>query len=215
MTTPDHEPEQVADEAVAAEAVETTEAAETTEAVAEAEAAETPDVVEADAAAADVEAETTEADAVAEFDAAVEADGDEEVAPAPVALPNRLIQTVGRRKEAIVRVRLVPGTGKFTLNGKTLEEYFPNKVHQQLIKEPLVTVERTEMFDVIATLVGGGISGQAGALRLGIARALIVFEIDDRPALKKAGFLTRDPRAKERKKYGLKKARKAPQYSKR
>ncbi|MEV6608273.1 30S ribosomal protein S9 [Kutzneria sp. NPDC051319] len=217
MTTPDHEPEQAADEAVAAEAVETTEAAETTEAVAEAEAAETPDVVEADAAAADVEAETTEADAVAEFDAAVEADGDEEAAPAPapVALPNRLIQTVGRRKEAIVRVRLVPGTGKFTLNGKTLEEYFPNKVHQQLIKEPLVTVERTEMFDVIATLVGGGISGQAGALRLGIARALIVFEIDDRPALKKAGFLTRDPRAKERKKYGLKKARKAPQYSKR
>ncbi|MFC0439317.1 30S ribosomal protein S9 [Kutzneria buriramensis] len=182
MTTPDHEPEQLADEAVAAEAVE-----------------------------------TTEADAVAEFDAAVESDTEAEAAPAPapVALPNRLIQTVGRRKEAIVRVRLVPGSGKFTLNGKSLEQYFPNKVHQQLIKEPLVTVERTEMFDVIGNLVGGGISGQAGALRLAIARALIEFESEDRPALKKAGFLTRDPRAKERKKYGLKKARKAPQYSKR
>jgi small subunit ribosomal protein S9 len=204
VTTPDHEPEQLADEAVAAEATEAVDAVETPE-------AETP---EADAAEA---VETTEADAVAEFDAAAEADADEEAAPAPapVALPNRLIQTVGRRKEAIVRVRLVPGTGKFTLNGKTLEEYFPNKVHQQLIKEPLVTVERVEMFDVIGTLVGGGISGQAGALRLGIARALIEFEINDRPALKKAGFLTRDPRAKERKKYGLKKARKAPQYSKR
>jgi small subunit ribosomal protein S9 len=198
VTTPDHEPEQLADEAVAAEtaeAVEVDAAAETTEA----------------------DAEATEAEAVAEFDAAVEADDEAEAepAPAPVALPNRLIQTVGRRKEAIVRVRLVPGTGKFTLNGKTLEQYFPNKVHQQLIKEPLVTVERVEMFDVIGTLVGGGISGQAGALRLGIARALIEFEADDRPALKKAGFLTRDPRAKERKKYGLKKARKAPQYSKR
>ncbi|HEY0496827.1 MAG TPA: 30S ribosomal protein S9 [Kutzneria sp.] len=210
MTTPDHEPEQLADEAVAAEATEAVDAVETPEADA-AEAVETP---EADAAEA---VETTETDAVAEFDAAVEADADEEAAPAPapVALPNRLIQTVGRRKQAIVRVRLVPGTGKFTLNGKTLEQYFPNKVHQQLIKEPLVTVERVEMFDVIGTLVGGGISGQAGALRLGIARALIEFEIDDRPALKKAGFLTRDPRAKERKKYGLKKARKAPQYSKR
>jgi small subunit ribosomal protein S9 len=200
VTTPDHEPE-LANEAVAAEA------AETTEAVAE--------VAPTEAETAEVE--TAEADAVAEFDAAVEADADTEAepVPAPVALPNRLIQTVGRRKEAIVRVRLVPGSGKFTLNGKTLEQYFPNKVHQQLIKEPLVTVERTEMFDVIGTLVGGGISGQAGALRLGIARALIEFEINDRPALKKAGFLTRDPRAKERKKYGLKKARKAPQYSKR
>jgi len=209
VTTPDHEPEQLADEAVAAEATETVEAVDAVE-TPEADAAE---VVETETA----EAEPTEADAVAEFDAAAEADADEEAAPAPapVALPNRLIQTVGRRKEAIVRVRLVAGNGKFTLNGKSLEEYFPNKVHQQLIKEPLVTVERTEMFDIIATLVGGGISGQAGALRLGIARALIEFEIDDRPALKKAGFLTRDPRAKERKKYGLKKARKAPQYSKR
>ena len=126
--------------------------------------------------------------------------------PAPV---------VGRRKEAVVRVRLVPGTGEFKLNGRTLENYFPNKVHQQLIKEPFVTLEKVDQYDVIASLVGGGITGQAGALRLGIARALINIEPDDRPALKKAGFLTRDPRVKERKKYGLKKARKAPQYSKR
>jgi small subunit ribosomal protein S9 len=124
-------------------------------------------------------------------------------------------QTVGRRKQAIVRVRLMPGTGQFKLNGRSLEQYFPNKVHQQLIKDPLVTVEKPESFDVFATLRGGGITGQAGALRLAIARALIEVEPDDRPSLKKAGFLTRDPRVKERKKYGLKKARKAPQYSKR
>ncbi len=127
----------------------------------------------------------------------------------------RPIQTVGRRKEAVVRVRLVPGTGKFDLNGRSLEAYFPNKVHQQLIKAPLVTVDRVESFDIFALLHGGGPSGQAGALRLGIARALILASPDDRPPLKKAGFLTRDPRATERKKYGLKKARKAPQYSKR
>jgi small subunit ribosomal protein S9 len=122
---------------------------------------------------------------------------------------------VGRRKQAIVRARLVPGTGQFTLNGRTLENYFPNKVHQQLIKEPFVTLEKVDQYDVLASLSGGGITGQAGALRLAISRALIGLEPDDRPALKKAGFLTRDPRAKERKKYGLKKARKAPQYSKR
>ena len=127
----------------------------------------------------------------------------------------RPVQTVGRRKEAIVRVRLVPGSGQFRLNGRSLEEYFPNKVHQQLIREPLVTLEKAEQYDVIGILRGGGVSGQAGALRLAIARALIEVEADDRPALKKAGFLTRDPRVKERKKYGLKKARKAPQYSKR
>ncbi len=127
----------------------------------------------------------------------------------------RPVQTVGRRKEAIVRVRLMPGTGQFTLNGRSIENYFPNKVHQQLIREPFVTLDRTDQYDVIALLHGGGVSGQAGALRLGIARALIEVETADRPALKRAGFLTRDPRAKERKKYGLKKARKAPQYSKR
>jgi small subunit ribosomal protein S9 len=128
--------------------------------------------------------------------------------PAPVPV-------VGRRKEAVVRVRLVPGTGVFTLNGRSLESYFPNKVHQQLIKEPLVTLERDGQYDVIASLAGGGVTGQAGALQLAIARALLGLSADDRPALKKAGFLTRDARVKERKKYGLKKARKAPQYSKR
>jgi small subunit ribosomal protein S9 len=132
-----------------------------------------------------------------------------------VTAPADLVQTVGRRKEAIVRVRLVPGTGQYRLNGRTLESYFPNKVHQQLINEPFVTLEKAEQYDVFARLHGGGISGQAGALRLAIARALIEVEIEDRPALKKAGFLTRDARIKERKKYGLKKARKAPQYSKR
>ncbi len=125
------------------------------------------------------------------------------------------VPVVGRRKEAIVRVRLVPGSGNFKLNGRTMEDYFPNKVHQQLIREPFVTLDKNDQYDVIATLSGGGITGQAGALRLAIARALIGIEADDRPALKKAGFLTRDSRIKERKKYGLKKARKAPQYSKR
>ncbi|MGI8665529.1 MAG: 30S ribosomal protein S9 [Jatrophihabitans sp.] len=125
------------------------------------------------------------------------------------------VPVVGRRKEAVVRVRLIPGTGVFKLNGRTMDDYFPNKVHQQLIREPFVTLDKDGQYDVIASLVGGGITGQAGALRLGIARALINIEADDRPALKKAGFLTRDSRIKERKKYGLKKARKAPQYSKR
>ena len=157
-------------------------------------------------------------EAAVEADADVAEDYEAEVGTAaeiPAVLTDRPVQTVGRRKEAVVRVRLLPGTGQFTLNGRTLEEYFPNKVHQQLIREPLVTLEKNEQYDVIALLKGGGITGQAGALQLGIARALIEIEIDDRPALKKAGFLTRDPRVKERKKYGLKKARKAPQYSKR
>jgi small subunit ribosomal protein S9 len=126
-----------------------------------------------------------------------------------------LVRATGRRKEAVVRVRLVPGTGTWKLNGRTLEDYFPSKVHQQLVSEPFKTLEKSDQWDVLATLHGGGVSGQAGALRLGIARALIEAEADDRPALKKAGFLTRDARVKERKKYGLKKARKAPQYSKR
>jgi small subunit ribosomal protein S9 len=128
---------------------------------------------------------------------------------------SHLAQTVGRRKEAIVRVRVVAGTGTFTLNGRALESYFPNKVHQQLVREPLVITEKAESFDIIASLRGGGITGQAGALRLAVARALIEVNPDDRPALKKAGFLTRDARVTESKKYGLKKARKAPQYSKR
>jgi small subunit ribosomal protein S9 len=129
--------------------------------------------------------------------------------------PAGLVRATGRRKEAIVRVRLVPGSGTWKLNGRTLEDYFPNKVHQQLVNEPFKTIEKTEQYDVLATLRGGGVSGQAGALRLGISRALIELDGEDRPALKKAGFLTRDARVKERKKYGLKKARKAPQYSKR
>jgi small subunit ribosomal protein S9 len=129
--------------------------------------------------------------------------------------PAGLVRATGRRKEAIVRVRLVPGTGNWKLNNRTLDDYFPNKVHQQLVSEPFKTIEKDEQYDVFASLRGGGVSGQAGALRLGIARALIEIEADDRPALKKAGFLTRDARVKERKKYGLKKARKAPQYSKR
>jgi small subunit ribosomal protein S9 len=127
----------------------------------------------------------------------------------------RPIQTVGRRKEAIVRVRILPGTGQFALNKRTIENYFPSKVHQQLVREPLVISERLESLDIFANLRGGGITGQAGALRLAIARALIELDPDLRPALKKAGFLTRDARATESKKYGLKKARKAPQYSKR
>jgi small subunit ribosomal protein S9 len=148
----------------------------------------------------------------------------EVVAPAPPPAPRpprslprteRPIQTVGRRKEAIVRVRLVPGTGAFTLNGRTLEQYFPSRVHQQLVREPLGVVDRAGTLDVIANLRGGGVTGQAGALRLAIARALCELDGDDRPALKKVGFLTRDARVKESKKYGLKKARKAPQYSKR
>jgi small subunit ribosomal protein S9 len=164
-----------------------------------------------------------ENDAVDEATQVVDPNGESEVeADVPVApvavpapLPERPIQTVGRRKEAVVRVRLLPGTGEFRLNGKSLEQYFPNKLHQQLIREPLVTVEKTERFDIFANLQGGGTSGQAGALRLAIARALVEADSEDRPPLKKAGFLTRDPRVIERKKYGLKKARKAPQYSKR
>jgi small subunit ribosomal protein S9 len=121
----------------------------------------------------------------------------------------------GRRKEAVARVRLVPGTGQFKVNGRTLESYFPNKVHQQLVKSPLAALDGVEQFDIVARITGGGISGQAGALRLGIARALILIDPENRPTLKKAGYLTRDARVIERKKYGLKKARKAPQYSKR
>jgi small subunit ribosomal protein S9 len=121
----------------------------------------------------------------------------------------------GRRKEAIARVRIVPGSGQWRINDRTLAEFFPNKVHQQLISEPFVNLGAENQFDVVARISGGGITGQAGALRLGIARALILVDPDNRPALKRAGFLTRDARVKERKKYGLKKARKAPQYSKR
>ncbi|HVE24787.1 MAG TPA: 30S ribosomal protein S9 [Sporichthya sp.] len=122
----------------------------------------------------------------------------------------------GRRKEAVARVRIVPGTGKWKINGRELENYFPNKVHQQIVKEPLVSLGLQDSYDVFARIHGGGVSGQAGALRLGVARSLNEADAEhNRPTLKKAGFLTRDARATERKKYGLKKARKAPQYSKR
>ncbi|WP_329186200.1 30S ribosomal protein S9 [Actinacidiphila glaucinigra] len=122
----------------------------------------------------------------------------------------------GRRKESIARVRIIPGSGKWTINGRTLEEYFPNKVHQQEVNEPFKVLELDGRYDVIARINGGGISGQAGALRLGVARALNEADVDNnRGPLKKAGFLTRDAREIERKKAGLKKARKAPQYSKR
>ena len=122
----------------------------------------------------------------------------------------------GRRKQAIARVRIVPGTGEWQINGRTLEAYFPNKVHQQIVGEPFTVLDLTGAYDVLVRVHGGGPSGQAGAVRLGVARALNgVDEELNRPALKKAGFLTRDPRVPERKKAGLKKARKAPQYSKR
>jgi small subunit ribosomal protein S9 len=122
----------------------------------------------------------------------------------------------GRRKQAIARVRLLPGSGVWKINGRTLDGYFPNKVHQQLVNEPFRVTELEGRFDVIARIQGGGITGQAGALRLGVARCLNEIDAEtNRPSLKKAGFLTRDARVKERKKAGLKKARKAPQYSKR
>ncbi len=123
---------------------------------------------------------------------------------------------VGRRKQAIARVRLVPGSGTITVNGRTFEDYFPNKLHQQLVKDPFTVLNLTDAYDVIARISGGGPSGQAGALRLGIARSLNLIDVENnRATLKKAGFLSRDARVKERKKAGLKKARKAPQYSKR
>jgi small subunit ribosomal protein S9 len=122
----------------------------------------------------------------------------------------------GRRKQAVARVRLVPGTGQWTINGRDLANYFPNKVHQQSVNDPFTLLELEGRFDVIARIGGGGPSGQAGALRLGIARALNEIDIEaNRASLKKAGFLSRDARVKERKKAGLKKARKAPQFSKR
>ena len=123
---------------------------------------------------------------------------------------------VGRRKTSVARVRLYPGTGSITVNGKTSEDYFGGRgLNQILLQSPLRATQTTERFDVVATVVGGGISGQVGAVRHGIARALLRFDEELRPTLKSAGMLTRDPRMKERKKVGLKRARKAPQYTKR
>ena len=121
----------------------------------------------------------------------------------------------GRRKKSVARVRLYPGTGAITVNGKNVDEYFGLETLKLIIAQPFGVSETEGKFDVVANVAGGGLSGQAGAIRHGIARALVVADAENRPALKKAGFLTRDPRMKERKKYGLKAARRAPQFSKR
>jgi small subunit ribosomal protein S9 len=128
---------------------------------------------------------------------------------------SEMVRATGRRKESVARVRLAPGSGRFVLNGRSLQDYFPRPVLQILVTEPLRLTNTEERFDIIATIHGGGISGQAGALRHGISRALCLVDDTMRPELKKKGLLTRDARAKERRKYGLKKARKAPQFSKR
>ena len=126
-----------------------------------------------------------------------------------------LTQTTGRRKEAIARARLRPGTGTITVNGRPFDAYFTTPAHRMEASEPLRVAEATERFDVDATITGGGVSGQAGALRMALARSLVELEPESRATLKKAGLLTRDARKKESKKYGLKKARKAPQFTKR
>jgi small subunit ribosomal protein S9 len=130
-------------------------------------------------------------------------------------VPKPLTQSTGRRKRAIARVRIRPGAGAITVNRRALDDYFPSAVHRMIVAEPLKVTNTAEVYDVDATIDGGGVSGQAGALRLGIARAIAELDPEQRSSLKKAGFLTRDAREKESKKYGLKKARKAPQYSKR
>ncbi|MGE3619621.1 MAG: 30S ribosomal protein S9 [Acidimicrobiia bacterium] len=126
-----------------------------------------------------------------------------------------LVQSTGRRKQAVARVRIRSGAGKVTINGRELADYFPSRTHQVVATEPLKITSTDEVYDVDATMIGGGSSGQAGALRLAIARGLCELDPEQRTTLKRAGFLTRDAREKESKKYGLKKARKAPQYSKR
>ncbi len=130
-------------------------------------------------------------------------------------MPKPLMQSTGRRKEAVARVRIRPGTGKITVNKRPIEDYFPSETHRMIVTEPLRLTTLDETYDIDATMDGGGVSGQAGALRLGIARGLVNIDEELRSTLKRAGFLTRDAREKESKKYGLKKARKAPQYSKR
>ncbi len=165
-------------------------------------------------AGADAPAEETElSEYTTETDEAGPGTAGKVAARRPVVTGNAL--GTGRRKEAVARVRMMPGTGQWLINGRTMDVYFPNKVHQQLISEPLVTLGAEGQFDVVAKITGGGVTGQAGALRLGVARALVLVDPASRPALKRLGFLTRDARIKERKKAGLKKARKAPQYSKR
>ncbi|AZN30984.1 30S ribosomal protein S9 [Flaviflexus salsibiostraticola] len=161
----------------------------------------------AETTAADIELEDVPSSYTVSSDAPETGQGQSLTAPG---------QALGRRKQAIARVRLVPGTGSWSINGRELEDYFPNKIHQQLVRSPFALLDIEGRFDVIARIDGGGVSGQAGAMRHGIARALNNIDRDhNRAALKKAGFLTRDARAVERKKAGLKKARKASQFSKR
>ncbi|HEY0643950.1 MAG TPA: 30S ribosomal protein S9 [Nocardioides sp.] len=153
----------------------------------------------------------TDAEGVA-YTSESDASADTPARPATIAPAG----ATGRRKEAVARVRIVPGSGEWTINGRTLDNYFPNKLHQQIANEPFVELQLEGRFDVIARIHGGGTAGQAGALRLGVARALNAVDVEaNRPALKKAGLLTRDARVVERKKAGLKKARKASQFSKR
>jgi small subunit ribosomal protein S9 len=130
-------------------------------------------------------------------------------------VPKPLVQSTGRRKQAVARVRIRAGSGKIVVNGRDVEQYFPSQTHRMVLSEPLRITTTAEVYDVDATIDGGGISGQADALRLGIARGLVALDPDLRVQLKRAGLLARDAREKESKKYGLKKARKAPQYSKR
>ncbi|MGO0577768.1 30S ribosomal protein S9 [Ornithinimicrobium panacihumi] len=160
----------------------------------------------------DVESDEFDENAVSEY--TTESSAAPEAAPRPTASAPGA--GTGRRKQAVARVRIVPGTGEWKINGRTLEDYFPNKVHQQIVNEPLTVLELDGAYDVLVRVHGGGPSGQAGAVRLGVARSLNGVDVElNRPALKKAGLLTRDARVPERKKAGLKKARKAPQYSKR
>jgi small subunit ribosomal protein S9 len=170
--------------------------------------------VEDDTVLADVADDEYGADVPSEYTTETAQDGPARAAARRPVVTGHAAGT-GRRKEAIARVRIMPGTGQWLINGRTLDVYFPNKVHQQLVNEPFVTLGAEATFDVVARISGGGVTGQAGALRLGVTRSLILLDPENRPPLKKAGFVTRDARVKERKKYGLKKARKAPQYSKR
>ena len=121
----------------------------------------------------------------------------------------------GRRKSSVARVRVYPGTGKITINDRDIDDYFGLETLKLIVRQPLALTGTTEKFDIVVRVAGGGVTGQAGAIRHGLSRALLQFDENLRPALKKAGFLTRDPRMKERKKYGLKAARRAPQFSKR
>ena len=130
-------------------------------------------------------------------------------------MPEALTRATGRRKEAVCRARLMPGTGTWTINDRPIDDYFPSMTHRMIVNEPLRRTNTEGRYDIVAKVEGGGVSGQAGALRHAIARALVELDPDLRPILKKSGVLTRDGREKERRKYGLKKARKAPQYSKR